>query len=359
MGEVYRARDTKLNRDVAIKVLPDLFAQDADRLARFTREAQTLATLNHPNIAAIYGIEGNAIVMELVDGQDLSALIGGTQALNLRDALAIARQIAEALEAAHEAGIVHRDLKPANIKVRDDGTVKVLDFGLAKAMDPSGASNSNAANSPTLTAHASQMGLIIGTAAYMAPEQAKGRSVDKRADIWAFGVILYETVERPARVPGRGHLGHARRRADARRELVGASGRHAAPPHDAVARLPHARYQATSARHRRRETRHRTAARRISGHGLRSDLCGSRRPRRRSPRARREPCCWRRRSSSSAPPAPSFSWSTFGPGARSASGTMTGPIRLSVSIPSAIHATRAGITKDGRTLIVSGNCSKA
>src|SRR5258705_9577291 len=135
MGEVYRARDTKLNRDVAIKVLPDLFAQDAQRLARFTREAQTLATLNHPNIAAIYGIEGNAIVMELVDGQDLSALIRGTPALPLTEALALARQLAEALEAAHEAGIVHRDLKPANVKVRVDGTVKELDFGLAKSAD--------------------------------------------------------------------------------------------------------------------------------------------------------------------------------------------------------------------------------
>jgi len=199
MGEVYRARDTKLNRDVAIKVLPDVFAQDTDRLARFTREAQTLASLNHPNIAAIYGIEGNAIVMELVDGQDLSALIvdppmKGEPVLQLPDALAIARQIAEALEAAHEAGIIHRDLKPANIKVRADGTVKVLDFGLAKAMDPSATSNSDAGNSPTLTEHATKMGLIIGTAAYMAPEQAKGRAVDKRADIWAFGVVLYEML---------------------------------------------------------------------------------------------------------------------------------------------------------------------
>ncbi len=193
MGEVYRARDTKLNRDVAIKVLPEAFALDADRLARFTREAQVLASLNHPNIAQIYGIESNAIVMELVEGEDLSAHIS-RGAIPLAESLPIARQIADALEAAHEQGIVHRDLKPANIKVRADGTVKVLDFGLAKAMEPAGASSGEAMNSPTLTARATQMGMIIGTAAYMAPEQAKGRPVDKRADVWAFGVVLYEML---------------------------------------------------------------------------------------------------------------------------------------------------------------------
>ena len=198
MGEVYRARDTVLNRDVAIKVLPELFALDAERLARFTREAQTLAALNHPNIAQIYGLEassGNtrALVMELVQGDDLSALID-RGALPLAEALPIARQIADALEAAHEQGIIHRDLKPANVKVRPDGTVKVLDFGLAKAMDPVGTSSIDAMRSPTLTARATQMGMIIGTAAYMAPEQAKGKAVDKRADIWAFGVVLYEML---------------------------------------------------------------------------------------------------------------------------------------------------------------------
>ena len=207
MGEVYRARDTKLNRDVAIKVLPEIFAQDEERLARFTREAQTLAALNHPNIAAIYGIEGDgpalpggqarpqALIMELVDGEDLSALIARGP-MPLDDALPVARQIADALEAAHEAGIIHRDLKPANIKVRADGTVKVLDFGLAKALGPdgAGASGADAMNSPTLTARATQMGMILGTAAYMAPEQAKGKAVDKRADIWAFGVVLYEML---------------------------------------------------------------------------------------------------------------------------------------------------------------------
>jgi Tol biopolymer transport system component len=197
MGEVYRAHDTRLNRGVAIKVLPELFALDPERLARFTREAQTLASLNHSNIAHIHGLEEagpvRALVMELVDGEDLSAIIARGP-LPLADSLSIARQIADALEAAHEQGIVHRDLKPANIKVRADGTVKVLDFGLAKAMDPSGVSSSDAMNSPTLTVRVTQMGVILGTAAYMAPEQAKGKAVDKRADIWAFGVVLYEML---------------------------------------------------------------------------------------------------------------------------------------------------------------------
>jgi serine/threonine protein kinase/Tol biopolymer transport system component len=202
MGEVYRACDTQLDRDVALKILPESFAGDPDRLMRFTREAKTLASLNHPNIAAIYGIEARALVMELVDGQDLSEMIGDHR-LALSDALPIAKQIADALEAAHEAGIIHRDLKPANIKVRADGTVKVLDFGLAKAMDSPGAPEDGGAKatphvqssaatmtSPAMTA----MGLILGTAAYMSPEQARGKPVDKRADIWAFGVVLYEML---------------------------------------------------------------------------------------------------------------------------------------------------------------------
>jgi eukaryotic-like serine/threonine-protein kinase len=197
MGEVYRARDTRLNRDVAIKVLPELFSGDVDRLARFTREAQTLAALNHPNIAAIHGIEefagGGALVMELVAGEDLSVMIARGP-MPLAEALPIARQIADALEAAHEQGIVHRDLKPANIKVRPDGAVKILDFGLAKAGDPSTTSSVDAMNSPTLTVRATQMGMIIGTAAYMAPEQARGKVVDRRADIWAFGIVLYEML---------------------------------------------------------------------------------------------------------------------------------------------------------------------
>ena len=192
MGEVYRARDTRLNRDVAIKVLPDLFAADVERVTRFTREAQTLAALNHPNIAQIYGLESQALVMELVEGDDLSHHIS-QGALPLSQALAIARQIIDALEAAHDAGIVHRDLKPANIKVRHDGTVKVLDFGLARTLD-SGPGTQDPSNSPTLTARATQMGMIIGTAAYMSPEQARGRAVDKRTDVWAFGCVLYEML---------------------------------------------------------------------------------------------------------------------------------------------------------------------
>ncbi len=198
MGQVWRARDTRLNRDVALKCLPDSFANDAERLARFTREAQTLASLNHPHIAAIYGLEESngvrALVMELVEGDDLSQRIA-RGAIPLDDALPIARQIAEALEAAHEQGIIHRDLKPANIKVRPDGTVKVLDFGLAKALDPAAASSSAAMSSPTITSPAmTQAGMILGTAAYMSPEQASGKAVDKRADVWSFGVVLLEML---------------------------------------------------------------------------------------------------------------------------------------------------------------------
>ena len=199
MGEVYRARDSRLDRDVAIKVLPESFALDSDRVARFTREAKTLASFSHPNIAAIYGVEEQgatrALVMELVEGEDLTHAIA-RGAMPATEAVAVARQIADALETAHEHGIVHRDLKPANIKLKHDGTVKVLDFGLAKAFGPDGSTSSggDVANSPTLTARATQMGMVIGTAAYMSPEQAKGRAVDKRADIWAFGVVLYEML---------------------------------------------------------------------------------------------------------------------------------------------------------------------
>ncbi len=212
MGEVYRARDTTLDRDVALKILPESFASDPDRLMRFEREAKALASLNHPNIAHIHGLEQaggvRALVMELVEGEDLSARIARGP-LPLDEALPIARQIAEALEAAHAAGIVHRDLKPANIKVKDDGTVKVLDFGLAKALDtgppdprtvgppdprtvgpPDPRTLGPTQTSPALTA----MGMILGTAAYMSPEQAKGKPVDKRADIWAFGVVLFEML---------------------------------------------------------------------------------------------------------------------------------------------------------------------
>jgi len=194
MGAVYRATDTKLGRDVAIKVLPDSLAGDSDRLARFTREAQVLASLNHPNIAAIYGVEDRALVLELVEGPTLAErIVRGP--IPIDEALPIARQIAEAMEFAHERGVIHRDLKPANIKIREDGTVKVLDFGLAKAFAPDSASGTpDAMNSPTLTNRATQIGVILGTAAYMAPEQAKGRIVDRRADIWAFGVVVYEML---------------------------------------------------------------------------------------------------------------------------------------------------------------------
>jgi Tol biopolymer transport system component len=194
MGEVYRARDTRLNRDVAIKVLPDAFAADPDRLARFEREAQTLAALNHPNIAHIHGVVDNGLVMELVEGEDLAERLKRGP-LPLDDALAIARQVAEALDAAHERGVIHRDLKPANIKITPDGTVKVLDFGLAKALDPLTPTSAAAMNSPTFTSPAvTHMGVILGTAAYMAPEQAKGKPVDRRADIWALGVVLFEML---------------------------------------------------------------------------------------------------------------------------------------------------------------------
>jgi serine/threonine protein kinase/WD40 repeat protein len=197
MGEVYRATDSNLKRSVAIKVLPASVAGDADRLARFQREAEVLAALNHPNIAAIYGLEKTpdftALVMELVEGEDLSQRIA-RGAVPIDEALPIAKQIAEALEAAHEQGIIHRDLKPANIKVRADGTVKVLDFGLAKALEPAAGSSSSLSMSPTLSLHATQAGIILGTAAYMSPEQARGKAVDRRVDIWAFGAVLFEML---------------------------------------------------------------------------------------------------------------------------------------------------------------------
>ena len=185
MGEVYRATDTKLGREVAIKVLPEAFAADADRMARFQREAQVLAALNHPNIAQIYGIEERALIMELVEGESLKG------PLSLETALNYARQIADALEAAHDKSIVHRDLKPANIMITPAGTVKVLDFGLAGvALDPA----DNPVTSPTLTMSPTRVGMILGTASYMSPEQAAGKPADKRADIWAFGVVLWEMV---------------------------------------------------------------------------------------------------------------------------------------------------------------------
>jgi Tol biopolymer transport system component len=205
MGEVYRARDTKLKRDVALKVLSADVAESRERILRFQREAEVLASLNHPNIAHLHGLvesEGvTALVMELVEGEDLAQRLKRGP-IPIDEALAIARQIAEALETAHEQGIIHRDLKPANIKVRSDGVVKVLDFGLAKALDPtlSAASNHSLANSPTFTSPAATMhGVVLGTTAYMSPEQARGKPVDKRTDVWAFGVVLFEmlTARRP------------------------------------------------------------------------------------------------------------------------------------------------------------------
>jgi eukaryotic-like serine/threonine-protein kinase len=202
MGEVYRATDTTLGRQVAIKILPDAFASDPERLARFEREAKTLASLNHPNIAQIYGFEKSndlhALVMELVEGPTLADRIERGP-IPVDEALPIAKQIAEALEAAHGQGIIHRDLKPANIKVRPDGIVKVLDFGLAKLAETGGTAAANSvmmSNSPTITSPAlmTGVGMLLGTASYMSPDQAKGRSVDKRADVWAFGCVLYEML---------------------------------------------------------------------------------------------------------------------------------------------------------------------
>ncbi|HET6462767.1 MAG TPA: protein kinase, partial [Candidatus Krumholzibacteria bacterium] len=198
MGEVYRARDSKLGRDVALKVLPESFAADAERLARFQREARLLASLNHPHIATIHGIEGDGanrvLVLELVDGEDLAQRIASGP-LPVKEAIAIARQVADAIESAHDQGIVHRDLKPANVVVTPGGVVKVLDFGLAKAIENDASPNSNLSHSPTLLGSSPTMaGVILGTAAYMSPEQARGKRVDRRADIFAFGCLLYEML---------------------------------------------------------------------------------------------------------------------------------------------------------------------
>jgi len=210
MGLVFKARDSQLGREVALKVLPEGFSADPERVARFEREAKLLASLNHPNIAQIYGLETapdgrRVLVMELVEGPTLAERLAHGS-LPIDESLSLARQIAEALEEAHEKGIVHRDLKPQKIKASIAGKLKVLDFGLAKAMDPGGAASTGSAgadaarsptlmNSPTLTGtHGTQLGVILGTAAYMAPEQARGGLVDKRADIWAFGVVLFEML---------------------------------------------------------------------------------------------------------------------------------------------------------------------
>ncbi len=229
MGEVYRARDTKLNRDVALKVLPDSFANDSDRLARFQREAQVLASLNHPNIAHIHGLEDSggvrALVMELVDGEDLAQRLT-RGAIPIDEALPIAKQIAEALEAAHEQGIVHRDLKPANIKMRPDGTVKVLDFGLAKALDPAGAVSSSVSMSPTITTPAmTQAGMILGTAAYMSPEQARGQADRQAHRHLGVRMRAVRDADWSTGLRGRADLGRARCDPEDGSELAGDAGR--------------------------------------------------------------------------------------------------------------------------------------
>ena len=198
MGEVYRAHDAKLKRDVALKVLPEAFANDAQRMARFEREAQLLASLNHPNIAAIYGLEQSDnlrfLVLELVPGDTLAERLRRGP-LPISEALDLATQIADAVAAAHDNGVIHRDLKPANIKITPDGQIKVLDFGLARVAEPEpDAMAEGVSDSPTLSAHATRVGVILGTAAYMSPEQARGRTVDKRTDIFSFGAVLYEML---------------------------------------------------------------------------------------------------------------------------------------------------------------------
>ena len=255
MGEVYRARDTRLKRDVAVKILPAALAADPDRLARFQREAEVLASLNHPHIAAVYGLEDvdgvKALVMELVEGDDLSQRIARGP-ISLDEALPIARQIAEALEAAHEKGIIHRDLKPANIKLRPDGTVKVLDFGLAKALEPTSIPR-DLAKSPT-HAHPRprSLGVILGTAAYMAPEQARGKAVDKRADIWAFGCVLFEMLTGREAVRGRDAHGHFRGHRQERARLACVASRHTVNHSVADREVPQEGCGATASRPRRR-----------------------------------------------------------------------------------------------------------
>ena len=266
MGEVYRARDTKLERDVAVKFLPHAFTSDPERLARFEREARMLAALNHPNIGAIYGFEEaegiRFLVLELVDGQTLADTLADVSrqrsqgpGLPIRDALRIARQIAEALDIAHEKGIIHRDLKPANIKITPDGVVKVLDFGLAKAAGDG--STPDLTHSPTKTVNHTSDGAVMGTPGYMSPEQARGQVVDKRTDIWAFGCVLYEMLTGRVAFKGGDGVGHHRRRPRERAGVGRPAGRNTGQRSSAAAAMPGQGSEASFAGSRRRTLRDR------------------------------------------------------------------------------------------------------
>ena len=351
---MFRARDTKLDRLVAIKILPAAFAHDTDRLARFQREAKTLASLNHPHIAAIYGLEESggitALVMELVEGDDLSQRIA-RGAIPIDEALSIAKQIADALEAAHEQGIIHRDLKPANIRVRADGTVKVLDFGLAKAMEPAGGSSSNMSMSPTLSMHATQAGIILGTAAYMAPEQARGKTVDKRVDIWAFGCVLFECLA------GR-RLFEGETVSDTIAKILEREPDWTALPAQTPSKIRELlrRCLEKDAKKRQRDIGdvrielEEAVTARSSSTRIAVAAGGS-----------RTPAALPQRTIALAALLVVVGgavgiglWSTVGPGARVAPSAIRGPVRLSIGIPPGIHATYAGVAPDGRTLIVLG-----
>ena len=368
MGEVYRALDTNLKRVTAIKVLPQSVAADPDRLARFQREAEVLAALNHPNIAAVYGLERSgasiAMAMELVEGPTLADRIM-QGAVPVDETLAMARQITEGLEAAHEQGIIHRDLKPANIKQRPDGTVKILDFGLAKALEPATAVSSGGSLSPTITSPAlTQMGMLLGTAAYMSPEQARGRPVDKRADIWAFGCVLFELLT------GRRAFARRRRVADTRRghqvgsgldRPAGAATHRAGVP----ATLPDQGFPAPAARHRRNAARALGGIRRSSRpsarhprqrHRLAAHGGGRFRQRRSPPSPQRQRSCGfnvrqnrrSRRSCASRfahPPAAGFlqALPRSRPDGRSIAYSMIGPDRLARLHVRDLHSTEARV----------------